>query len=114
MTKRETVGKWQLILGIVVLLGTMAWVSCSYISINNQMENSLSVLGGDSNPFKDVEFSSNDTKLSAIMSYETLVLGMKMDFENQLFVLKCSAIILCLLSIILILEGLANMQRDKR
>jgi hypothetical protein len=98
MIKRKTIGKIQLILGIVLIIGLI--IAGAYI--NNHSDLLLS---------QDSGFKSNNLNVSVIditnlrLNSASLILNLA---DIALF-----AVVIVILSIMLILEGLANISEEK-
>jgi hypothetical protein len=111
MVKKETIGKIQLILGMVLLVGAIIGSIYSYNLVRGQIEASLSIFGD--NLLKNSVFSSNETKLDITLSYVNLQSTIAYNYTNSLIILECSLAMVALLSIIMVLQGLANMGDKK-
>ena len=111
MVERKTIGRVQLVLGIILLVGAVIGGIYSYTLIKDQMESRLGIFGN--NPFKDVVFSSNESRLDITMSYLSIVSGTAGSYANIIVTLECSVVIVGLLSVIMVLQGLANIGDKK-
>lgn len=109
MVERKTIGKVQLVLGIILLVGAIIGGIYSYNLIKDQMETKISIFGD--NPFRDMVFSSNESRLDIGMNYIGIVEGIVGSYANAIITLESSAVIIGLLSIIMILQGLANIAK---
>jgi hypothetical protein len=113
MVKKETIGKIQLTLGIILLVGTIAWAAYSYNQINEERDIIKSVIGDDAITSKNYPTLSNETRLMFNLWRTNLIVEDRFSYEDQLASLQYSLIITMLLSLMIILQGLANIGDKK-
>ncbi len=114
LIKKETIGKIQLTLGIILLVGAILGGVYTYQKINEEKEDFTNLFAlDDSEHWKFNSSVSNESKLALAIYRTDLIMENKFSYEDQLASLQYSLIIIILLSLMMILQGLAN-RGDKK
>ena len=117
MVKKETIGKIQLVIGIILLLGgiiggvlTYNWYNKQLESLPLQIQDSVNILKENENYTSFSEDSKIILRLSTT-TFWTNVISFKLDIAVSLGLLCALSIII---SLLFITQGLVNMKQTNK
>ena len=114
MLKRKTVGKIQLVLGIIILLIGLAGIICCYAMYNQFIDKeSKAMQEGLAQAFDYTKNFPNDTRYIANLASIDMGVGKIAFWTEELTIGMGFSIVTIILSLILVLEGLANISEKK-
>ncbi len=114
MVKKETIGKIQLIVGILLLIGSI--LSGIYIGKDSQKEFNLNSENFIRNleDFQNQNFTTEDSKFIASFEIAQLYTTNNHYLKLRLAILESTSLIIFIMSILFITQGLVNIRQTNK
>jgi hypothetical protein len=109
MVKKKTIGKIQAVLGIILFIGIVITFIFASKEIESNWDSQLGLKFPESSYLKDL---SNESRLILTESRIGIFTNLGINFVEVYLIIGSFCIIVAILSIMLILQGLANMSEE--
>jgi hypothetical protein len=109
---RKTIGKVQLFLGIIFLIGGFAGLAVGYNLMKTNLEINSQEFTNSLDSIQNIKEFSNETLFSGVLSTSIYHYG-KNDFIRQNFInLALEMVLIIIISILFITQGLLNLPQE--
>ena len=110
--KKEIIGKIQVILGIILLVGSVSLIVYNQSNHSTNLDNISQITKSLSKPYNASEMNiTKDQYFQTELMGTTVYFNLEGQYRNDYFNLIYFSSIILVLSVMLILQGLANLKK---